>query len=339
MTKTKKCSWLLLLCLCVSVCAYGQGLTQKQEDRFRAAATMTLKNFYSFFKMAAKEPEDGNLLDETKELFTMGETSIFKPDFVASVHDDGLVSFDAYLSKFRAAYGAYLEDAEIEFKQSDFHFEPLVADGRQLFVNCRYRNQILVDDKQVFSGESQAILYFPDVLNTDGCKIRLLSPYEEGENASASSGEWVKLFDGVISQSAVQSSISSGRTLQAKSGSNFGRSLIPGWAQFHKGQKAKGAVIIAAEALSVGGIIYTESQRSAYQSKMNSQPSYAAEYKKKRDNFATARNCCIGAAAAVYLYNLIDGWTSKPSGKRRVAIQPYTSDAELMSGLTCSISF
>ena len=53
-------------------------------------------------------------------------------------------------------------------------------------------------------------------------------------------------------------------------------------------------------------IIYTENMRATYASKMRSQPRFAKQYKSKADNFEIARNCCIGAAAAMYVYNLID---------------------------------
>lgn len=98
------------------------------------------------------------------------------------------------------------------------------------------------------------------------------------------------------------------------------RVFVPGWAQLYKGSLAKGVCIIAAEALGVGGIVYTESMRAAYISKMYSQPTFAKQYKNKADNFEIARNCCIGAAIAIYVYNIIDAIVAP--GARRVVVAP-----------------
>ncbi|MBO5703898.1 MAG: hypothetical protein J6R91_04950 [Bacteroidaceae bacterium] len=97
-------------------------------------------------------------------------------------------------------------------------------------------------------------------------------------------------------------------------------SLVPGWGQMYKGSKTRGIVILAAEVAAIGGIIFTENERASYESKMLSQPKFAKQYKSKVDNYETARNCCIGVAAAIYIYNLIDAAVSP--GARRVVIKP-----------------
>lgn len=98
------------------------------------------------------------------------------------------------------------------------------------------------------------------------------------------------------------------------------RALAPGWAQIYKGSMGKGISIIVAEAAAIGSIIYTESMRATYISKMYSQPNFAKEYKSRADNFEIARNCCIGVAAAIYVYNLIDAIVAP--GARRVVLMP-----------------
>lgn len=98
------------------------------------------------------------------------------------------------------------------------------------------------------------------------------------------------------------------------------RALVPGWAQIYKGSMGKGISIIVAEAAAIGSIIYTESMRATYISKMYSQPNFAKEYKSRADNFEIARNCCIGVAAAIYVYNLIDAIVAP--GARRVVLTP-----------------
>lgn len=97
-------------------------------------------------------------------------------------------------------------------------------------------------------------------------------------------------------------------------------SIVPGWAQMYKGSIGKGIAMIAAEVATIGGIIFTENERATYESKMRSQPNFARQYKAKMDNYETARNCCIGVAAAIYVYNLIDAIVAP--GARRVVVKP-----------------
>lgn len=82
--------------------------------------------------------------------------------------------------------------------------------------------------------------------------------------------------------------------------------IVPGWGQLYKKSKLKGGLILGGTALLAGGIIYTENMRAAYLSKKNSQPKYAKQYSTKAKNFEMARNCAIGATAALYVYNLVD---------------------------------
>lgn len=119
-------------------------------------------------------------------------------------------------------------------------------------------------------------------------------------------------------------------------------SLIPGWGQMYKGSTTKGVIILAAEVAAIGGIIFTENERASYESKMRSQPNFAKQYKTKMDNFETARNCCIGAAAAIYVYNLIDAVVAP--GARRVVVKPRNLHfapvaSKNFSGVTLSYNF
>lgn len=123
----------------------------------------------------------------------------------------------------------------------------------------------------------------------------------------------------------------------------FARSIIPGWGQLYKGQKVKGACIMGGEVLLIGGIITTESLRSSYVKKMKEQPKFFQTYNSKADNCENARNICIGAAAALYVYNLIDAIVS-PGAKRTIVrkqefplIQPVASND--FSGVSLSWRF
>lgn len=104
----------------------------------------------------------------------------------------------------------------------------------------------------------------------------------------------------------------------------WGLALIPGAAQFHKGSYLKGGLILGGSVVLVGGIIFTENQRSDYVKKIakTHDANVKRAYATRRDHFATGRNICIGAAAALYVYNLIDAIIAP--GARRVVVQKGT---------------
>lgn len=113
--------------------------------------------------------------------------------------------------------------------------------------------------------------------------------------------------------------------------SAMARSIIPGWGQLYKGQKLKGACFMGGEIVLIGGIIVSENLRSSYVKKMKEQPKFFQTYNTKADNWENIRNVCIGAAAALYVYNLIDAIVS-PGAKRIIVkkkeiplIQPVTN--------------
>lgn len=97
----------------------------------------------------------------------------------------------------------------------------------------------------------------------------------------------------------------------------FACSLVPGWGQMYKGSTAKGLCILGGEVVLAGAVIATESLRASYRKKMREQPRFFQKYNTKADNWANARNVCIGAMAAVYAYNLIDAIVA-PGARRTV---------------------
>ena len=103
--------------------------------------------------------------------------------------------------------------------------------------------------------------------------------------------------------------------------SGLWRSIIPGWGQFHKGSKTKGGIFLGGTVALAVGIILTESQRADYMSKIYQTQNleHIRTYKTKADNMATARNICIGGAAALYVYNLVDAIVA--SGAERVVVR------------------
>lgn len=130
-----------------------------------------------------------------------------------------------------------------------------------------------------------------------------------------------------------------------------GESFVPGMAQIKKGQTGKGVAFIAAEAVCVGGIIFSESQRSSFVSKIKDtrNPALMKDYKNKSNTWLTARNVFIGGAVAFYVWNVIDGIVAKgktqivgPKGER-IAFSPYYSPESFNSpesfGLSLNVTW
>lgn len=96
-------------------------------------------------------------------------------------------------------------------------------------------------------------------------------------------------------------------------------SVIPGMGQIYKGSVTKGILMLASEAALGAGIVLCENQRADYKNKMKEQPRFAKDYNTKANNWETARNVCIGAAAAVWVYNIVDAAVAR--GSRRVKVK------------------
>lgn len=97
-------------------------------------------------------------------------------------------------------------------------------------------------------------------------------------------------------------------------------SIIPGLGQWYKGSKVKGVCMFAAEAAAVAGIIICNNEANTAEKNIKLEPKYAKHYEDKKSNWETGRNICIGAAAAIWIYNMIDAAVAK--GARRVEVKP-----------------
>lgn len=110
--------------------------------------------------------------------------------------------------------------------------------------------------------------------------------------------------------------------------------IVPGWGQFYKGSKAKGAMFLGGTAALAGGMVYCQSRiannRSLAAQTYN--PEHLRIYSRRISNFSTARNVCIGATAALYVWNLVDAVVA--SGARRVVVKPVTSFGSYSLGNT-----
>ena len=97
-------------------------------------------------------------------------------------------------------------------------------------------------------------------------------------------------------------------------------SIIPGVGQIYKGSTLKGICMLGGVAACGLGALFCENERSDYKNKIKEQPQFAQTYNTKANNYETARNICIGAAAAIWLYNIIDAAVAK--GARRIVLSP-----------------
>jgi hypothetical protein len=97
-------------------------------------------------------------------------------------------------------------------------------------------------------------------------------------------------------------------------------SIIPGLGQWYKGSKVKGICMFAAEAAAVAGILVCANKATDAEKKIKLEPKYAKHYEDKKSDWETGRNICIGAAAAIWIYNMIDAAVAK--GARRVEVKP-----------------
>ena len=101
--------------------------------------------------------------------------------------------------------------------------------------------------------------------------------------------------------------------------------------QLYKGSTAKGLSILGGEAALAAAIVLCENTRASYVKKMREQLAHAKTYNSKADNWETGRNVCIGAAVALYIYNLVDAAIANgakrgriQSGQKYLSMTPVT---------------
>ena len=101
------------------------------------------------------------------------------------------------------------------------------------------------------------------------------------------------------------------------------RVFVPGMAQFYKGSRGKGIMFISAQAVTIGGVIVTESLRATNASRIGTTHDVARrqQYIDNANMFETARNVAIAGAAVVYVWNVIDGIAAR--GKRHVRVNDH----------------
>lgn len=106
-------------------------------------------------------------------------------------------------------------------------------------------------------------------------------------------------------------------------------SVIPGLGQWYKGSKIKGISMFTAEAVAVAGIIVCDNQKASYIKKAKEHYKFAKQYSSKADQWDTGRNVCIGVAAGVWIYNMVDAIVAK--GARRVIVKRIDEEGFTMA--------
>jgi len=98
--------------------------------------------------------------------------------------------------------------------------------------------------------------------------------------------------------------------------------VVPGFGQFHKGKIGKGVFFLTAEMATISGAAYCEMRRSnnLRKSQETTNLSIIKEYHSRADSWELYRNAAIGAAAGVYVWNVLDAALAK--GKVRYAWIP-----------------
>ena len=227
------------------------------------------------------------------------------------------------------SYGADVSSARMEAKQ-------LLAQNEQLrravlvSVNTGNRQKI---DQVIEDGDMKEIIHNNITIDTEisGQQYRLRA-YPVDEYVEREHGQ-VKLYS--LYMVGISDNVVFDRTcLTTNYGAPIAMSIIPGLGQWYKGSKVKGVCLFGATALCAAGALICENQRNSYVKKIKETPKFAKEYEDKISTWETGRNICLGAAAAVWIYNLIDAAAAK--GARRVEVSPANRRSFTMTPVATS---
>ena len=124
----------------------------------------------------------------------------------------------------------------------------------------------------------------------------------------------------------------------------IGYSFVPGMAQIKKGSIVKGSCFIAGEVVFIGGIVVTECLRRNYaqQIAMTNNTALKQRFAYNANVCMISRNVCIAGAAALYVWNVIDGIVAKDRrqmylGDVQLDFVPYATPYE--GGLAFNLNF
>ena len=118
--------------------------------------------------------------------------------------------------------------------------------------------------------------------------------------------------------------------------------FVPGLYQLRSdNNKTKGALFIVGESLCIGGIVFSQNMRQSNIKKMNgtNNANLIKMYADKANTYTTVRNVSIGAAAAVYVWNVVDAFVTfgKKKKEGHVGLYPVVTDESV--AISLSINF
>ena len=120
--------------------------------------------------------------------------------------------------------------------------------------------------------------------------------------------------------------------------------LVPGWGQYSKGRYGAGTMIILGEVASLGAGAATyfmaqDKLKIMHDSNVSYSDFKAA--KESYDNLMTMNTICWGAAAGVYVFNVVHAGLAKPKHNSAYAFRPnvFNANGELAVGATLSYQF
>lgn len=169
-------------------------------------------------------------------------------------------------------------------------------------------------------GKDSFVIKYTNDINVDTFYAKLVDDYwEYVEYPNGQKGyEYYALF--AVSRDGKQPQFDDYEVTTSYGAAPVAMSIIPGAGQWYKGSKGKAVGFFLADAAAVAGIIVCDNQRASYVKKAKEQPKFAKEYSDKASNWETGRNICIGVAAGIWAWNILDAAIAK--GAPRIIVKP-----------------
>jgi len=153
-------------------------------------------------------------------------------------------------------------------------------------------------------------------INQDGFEVTFtrVDEYFEYDKNLANYKVW-RLY--VIGQSSSNIPKINYSTTYGMSDAGFRSLLVPGWGQFYKKKNTKGLLFLVGAAGSVGGFLYANNQHSynINRSLETNDIALKKQFVEKAGDFTTMKNLTLGAAAALWVWNVIDATSTEGATK------------------------
>lgn len=125
-------------------------------------------------------------------------------------------------------------------------------------------------------------------------------------------------------------------------GTALALSLIPGVGLIQKGHKGEGAAYLVGDVALIGAGIGCTVYANRQKKIMNDRNNTVQQYNNAKNNFNLANTisyCCYGAAATIYIINLIRGYMAKPKAGAPIQWTVFTNSVPLPVGTGQYITF